>query len=184
MPVQSPATIDQEAIQEHIPALRRYARALTRDPDRAEDLVQDSVTRALSRLHKYRPGTNLRTWLLTILHNIHCDDCRREQRRGAHVPIDEWMPAVQTSGDQARAIQLRDFRRVFESLEPQDRQILVMVGWADYSYEEASQALDVAVGTVKSRLFRARRRLRDAQEAMSRAPPLDKPGREPRHVDA
>jgi len=160
-----------QAIEDHIPALRRYARALTRDPERAEDLVQDCVERALSRIDRYRPGTNLRTWLFTILHNLHCDACRREQRRGPHLPIEAGLADAQTPAEQNRAIRLRDFRRVFNSLEAKDREILVMIGWADYSYEEASAELNVAVGTVKSRLFRARKRLQSLDDDLTRAAP-------------
>jgi len=149
------------AIEAQIPALRRYARALTRNPDRAEDLVQDCVERALQRRDQFQPGTNLRTWLFTILHNLNCDALRREQRRGPHVPIEEWSKTAQMPADQPGYVHLRDIDRALDRLAEKDRRILLMVGCNEYSYEEASAELDIAVGTVKSRLSRARARLKD-----------------------
>jgi RNA polymerase sigma-70 factor (ECF subfamily) len=159
--VQPEVPRDPETISAHVPALRRYARALTRNPDRAEDLVQDTVERALKRFDQYEPGTNLRTWLFTILHNLNCDTLRREQRRGAHVPLEEWSKSAQMPADQGGYVYLRDLSEAIDQLADKDRQILLMVGYEEYSYEEASAALDLAVGTVKSRLSRARARLKD-----------------------
>lgn len=155
------------AIEEHIPALRRYARALAHDPDRADDLVQDCLERAISRFAQFQPGTNLRTWLFTILHNLHCDNMRRQNRRGIHVPIDEWMDNAKSPAEQPRAMQMRDFRRTFRSLHENDQQLLLLIGLEGFSYEEVSAVLDVAVGTVKSRLFRARERLRTLEMEMN-----------------
>ncbi|MBK1667526.1 hypothetical protein CKO28_05710 [Rhodovibrio sodomensis] len=155
------------AIEEHIPALRRYARALVRDSDRADDLVQDCLERGISRFAQFQPGTNLRTWLFTILHNLHCDTLRRQSRRGVHVPIDDWMEIAQTSAEQPRAMHLRDFRRAFRGLQESDQQILLLIGVEGFTYEEAAEVLDVAVGTVKSRLFRARDRLKTREIEMN-----------------
>ncbi|MDX1711166.1 MAG: sigma-70 family RNA polymerase sigma factor [Rhodovibrionaceae bacterium] len=155
------------AIEEQIPALRRYARALVRNADRADDLVQDCLERAVSRFHQFQPGTNLRTWMFTILHNVHCDALRRQKRRGTDVPIEEWERRAKTNANQPRAMEMRDFRRMFSKLPESDRHILYLVGVEGYSYEEASEVLDVAVGTVKSRLFRARERLRTLQDGMT-----------------
>lgn len=148
------------AIEGHIPALRRYARALARDTDLADDLVQDCLERAISRFDQFQPGTNLRTWLFTILHNLHCDGMRRQNRRGIHVPIDEWMENARSPAEQPRAMQMRDFRRTFHSLHESDQQLLLLIGLEGFTYQEVSAVLNVAVGTVKSRLFRARERLR------------------------
>jgi RNA polymerase sigma-70 factor (ECF subfamily) len=155
------------AVEEQIPALRRYARALVRNSDRADDLVQDCLERAVSRFHQFQPGTNLRTWMFTILHNVHCDALRRQKRRGTDVPIDEWERRAKTDANQPQAMEMRDFRRTFSRLPETDRRILFLVGVEGYSYEEASETLDVAVGTVKSRLFRARERLRRLQGEMA-----------------
>ncbi|MBK1698625.1 hypothetical protein CKO21_15360 [Rhodovibrio salinarum] len=155
------------AIEEHIPALRRYARALVRDGDWADDLVQDCLERGISRFAQFQPGTNLRTWLFTILHNLHCDTLRRQNRRGVHVPIDDWLDNVQTGAEQPRAMHLRDFRRAFRGLPESDQQILLLIGVEGFSYEEVAQVLNVAVGTVKSRLFRARNRLKTRESEMN-----------------
>lgn len=158
---------DAMAIEEHIPALRRYARALVRDSDRADDLVQDCLERGISRFGQFQPGTNLRTWLFTILHNLHCDNMRRQNRRGVHLPIDDWMETAQTGAEQPRAMNLRDFRRTFRGLQESDQQILMLIGVEGFTYEEAAEVLDVAVGTVKSRLFRARDRLKTRESEMN-----------------
>jgi RNA polymerase sigma-70 factor (ECF subfamily) len=158
------------AVEEQIPALRRYARALVRNSDRADDLVQDCLERAVSRFHQFQPGTNLRTWMFTILHNVHCDSLRRQQRRGIDVPIEEWERRAKTNANQPRAMEMRDFRRMFARLPKTDRQILFLIGVEGYSYEEASDSLEIAVGTVKSRLFRARERLRHLQDELNEPP--------------
>ena len=162
-----PTPEDALAIEAHIPALRRYARALVRDSDRADDLVQDCLERGISRFGQFRPGTNLRTWLFTILHNLHCDNLRRQKRQGVHVPIDDWMQTAQTTADQSRVMHLRDFRRTFRGLQESDQQILLLIGVEGFSYEEAAAVLGVAVGTVKSRLFRARDRLKLHERRMN-----------------
>jgi RNA polymerase sigma-70 factor (ECF subfamily) len=159
------------AIEEHIPALRRYARSLVREGDGADDLVQDCLERAISRFDQFQPGTNLRTWLFTILHNLHCDGLRRASRRGVHVPIDEWMDNAKSMAEQPRVMHLRDFRRAFRTLQPSDQQILLLIGVEGFTYEEAADVLDVAVGTVKSRLFRARERLRTVEGDMGTPAP-------------
>lgn len=152
------------AIEAQIPALRRYARALMRDPERADDLVQDCLERSVSRFEQFTPGTNLRTWLFTIMHNLYCDEMRRVRRRGPHVPVSEWESSAQTPPTQSSAVEMREFEEAFKRLPERDQQLLMLVAVEGFSYEEVSEVLDVAVGTVKSRLFRARGRLRALQE--------------------
>lgn len=152
-----------QAIEQEIPSLERYARSLTRDPDSAEDLVQESLLRAVSRIHQFQPGTNLRAWLFTILRNLYSDAMRRKQRQGPTVPIEEWDSRVKSPAEQPRALEFRDFRRAFFRLPAVDQEILLLVGVEGLSYEEAAESLDVALGTVKSRLFRARERLRQSE---------------------
>ena len=160
-----------EAIESHIPALRRYARALVRDADKADDLVQDCLERSVSRFFQFQPGTNLRTWLFTIMHNLHCDALRRTQRRGPHVPINEWEAGAQYPATQAASVELREFERAFARLTKRDQHLLFLIGVEGFSYEEVAEVLGIAVGTVKSRLFRARERLRALQEtSRPRAP--------------
>lgn len=168
MPRKELSLQESRDIEQHIPALRRYARALARDPDRADDLVQDCLERAVARFDQFRPGTNLRTWLFTILHNLHCDAKRRQRRRGIHVSLEEWTNLAPRHVEQPWAMQFRDFRRAFHSLDDSDQQILLLIGLEGCTYEEASEVLHIAVGTVKSRLFRARERLRAVELEMAK----------------
>ena len=102
---------DARAVEAEIPYLRRYARTLTGKPDAADDLVQDALERAIVRFDQFTPGTNLRAWLFTILHNARCDQHRRAVRRGPEIPIDEVPDTVCTRSNQADLLHLRDFRR-------------------------------------------------------------------------
>lgn len=157
-----------KGIEAQIPALRRYACALTGHVDRADDLVQDCLERAVAHLHQFRPGTNLRAWLFTIMHNVHCDHVRRASRRATELPIEDWHHELCAPPPQAKPLELRDFLRAFVRLPRRHQQVLLLVGLAGLSCEETSKVLDVATGTVKSRLFRARERLRQVQRAMER----------------
>jgi RNA polymerase sigma-70 factor (ECF subfamily) len=148
-------------IEAQIPALRRYARALTGHADRADDLVQDCLERAVAHFEQFRPGTNLRAWLFTILHNVHCDHGRKAGRRATEVPIDDWDEELRAPASQAQSLEVRDFLRAFEKLPRKHQQVLLLAGLEGLSCEETSEILDVAAGTVKSRLFRAREHLRD-----------------------
>lgn len=156
-------TFTSRELQEQIPSLRRYARTLANQEADAEDLVQDCVERALVNEHRFRRGTKLRRWLFTILHNLHCDSARRHGRRGVHVPIEEWHEGASQAEHQTGKLMFRDFRRAFWKLSRQDQQVLVLVGIRGWSYERVARSLGIAVGTVKSRLFRARERLRIIQ---------------------
>ncbi len=154
---------DTSAIEEHIPALRRYAQKLTRDPDDAADVVQMCLERALRNFHMFQPGTNLRSWLFTILHNEFISEVRRRARRGNAVPLEDWRdPGVQ--GGQEEAVEMSEFGRAFTALASKDREILQMVGIDGISYATAGARLKLEIGTVKSRVFRARERLRTLME--------------------
>jgi RNA polymerase sigma-70 factor (ECF subfamily) len=157
-----------KGIEAQIPALRRYARALTGQVDRADDLVQDCLERAVARFSQFRPGTNLRAWLFTILHNVHCDHARRVSRRAIELPIEDWDQELCSPPVQARRLEVRDFLRAFVKLPEKHQQVLLLAGVEGLSCEETSEVLDVATGTVKSRLFRARERLRQVQSSMDR----------------
>jgi RNA polymerase sigma-70 factor, ECF subfamily len=150
------------AIEGHIPSLRRYARSLTGSIDRADDLVQDCLERAVARFQQFQPGTDLRAWLFTILHNVHCDQARRRARRGTHVPLEDCDHLLRLPARQGDNLEVRDLRRAFASLSDDHRRILLLAAVEGFSCEECASILGVAVGTVKSRLSRARENLRTA----------------------
>jgi RNA polymerase sigma-70 factor, ECF subfamily len=157
---------DQAAlIEPHIAGLRRFARALLRgDRDGADDLVQDSLERALSRWHLRRHEASLRGWLYTILYNRFLSDIGRRKRMGLYDRLGEVgedaLPGVE--GGQHRALEHRDLVRAFATLPEEQRAVLLLVAVEDLSYEEAARVLGVPVGTVMSRLSRGRERLRRA----------------------
>jgi RNA polymerase sigma-70 factor, ECF subfamily len=162
---------DAKAVEAEIPYLRRYARALTGSPDAADDLVQDGLERAIARFDQFRPGTNLRAWLFTILHNMRCDQHRRVVRRPLELPIEETPHHAWTRASQADALQLSDFRRAFGRLSEAHREVLALVGLEGLDYQQAARILGVEVGTVKSRVFRARECLRREQLMLERPTP-------------
>jgi RNA polymerase sigma-70 factor (ECF subfamily) len=146
-------------IEVEIPRLRRFARAMVRDAALADDLVQECLERALSRLHLWQPGTNLRAWLFTILRNLHINGIRRQQ---TFVDIDG---EVQSGlggchGSQVVRLELRDLRRALDKVPREQREVVLLIGLEGISYAEAAEILDVSIGTVKSRLSRGRRALR------------------------
>jgi RNA polymerase sigma-70 factor, ECF subfamily len=143
-----------------IPHLRRYARALLGDRAMAEDLVQDCLERAWSRLHLWREGSNLRTWLFTIMHNLHANAARSASRRPTTVPLDEPVAVAPTRPAQEDGLEVASIESALALLPDEQRQVVLLVGLEDMSYQEAAAALDVPIGTVMSRLHRGRERLR------------------------
>lgn len=144
-----------------IPRLRRYARALTHDASATDDLVQNCLMRALTRAHLWQPGTNLRAWLFTILHNQHVNDVRRERRAHLAMPIEDAAGLLWEAPKQPVALQLRDLGRALDHLPAHQRETLLLAGLDDMSYDELARRMGVSVGTVRSRLNRGRRRLRE-----------------------
>jgi RNA polymerase sigma-70 factor (ECF subfamily) len=150
-------------LEHEIPRLRRYARALTRDATATEDLVQNCLLRALTRSHLWQPGTNLRAWLFTILHNQHVNELRSHARSRMSVPLDDVESMLWEPPAQGMALQLRDLSRALDGLPQHQRQTLLLVGLEDMSYDEVAQSMSVSVGTVRSRLNRGRKMLRQLQ---------------------
>ena len=142
-----------------IPRLRRYARALTRDFSRADDLVQNCLTRAVAKQHLWQYGTDLRAWLFTILHHQHVNEVRRSIREGSHVMLEE-APELTVQSNAIAALQLRDLEAALGKLQPEQRQVILLVGLEDMSYDEVATVLNVPIGTVRSRLSRGRGQLR------------------------
>lgn len=147
-------------IEAEIPALRRYARYLTRDVDDADDLVQDCLARALNNLEKWQQGTNLRAWLFVILRNLYINDLRRSKRWTAVSETSLEYLGGGVSGNQEARHELRQLQKAFDGLSFEHREILCLVTIDGFGYEEASQILSVPVGTVRSRLSRARANLK------------------------
>ncbi|MBT9566691.1 MAG: sigma-70 family RNA polymerase sigma factor [Thiobacillus sp.] len=142
---------------EHLPRLRRYARALTGEVTRADDLVQDTLERALIKLDLWQPGSDLRAWLFTLMHNLFINQIR--VRRPAESALDEAYD-VAVSGGQMEALGARDIHAALARLPDQQREVMLLIGLEQFSYDEAAQVIGVPVGTVMSRLSRARERMR------------------------
>jgi RNA polymerase sigma-70 factor (ECF subfamily) len=157
--------------RQQLPRLNRYAISLTGDPDAADDLVQDCLERAISRFDQFRPGTDLRSWLFTIMHNIFCDDFRRRNRRGTAVSLDNCARELSHPAPQPMTLELQEVDNGFRSLSRRQQQLLLMVAVDGKSHAEVAEHFGVAVGTVKSRLSRARTKLRRRQGLTRRQPP-------------
>jgi RNA polymerase sigma-70 factor, ECF subfamily len=163
-------------LEAEIPRLRRYARALTRDVSRADDLVQSCLTRAVAKQHLWQPGTDLRAWLFTILHNQHVNDVRRSVREGISVAVEDLAPVLTVQSNAMASLQLRDLERAIAQLPQEQRQVILLVGLEGMRYEEVALILGVPVGTVRSRLSRGRdqlRRLMDMGDEDALAGPED-----------
>jgi len=147
-------------IEGEIPRLRRYARALTRSDDRADDLVQETLMRAIAKAHLWQTGTDIRAWLFTIMHNQHVNMVRRAMRDGANVDIEQMSAALVATTDPTASRQLRELENALSCLRDEHREVILLVGLEGLSYEAAARILDVPVGTVRSRLSRGRDELR------------------------
>lgn len=150
-----------DAVEACVPALRRYARALTRNVDQADDLVQDCIERALSRRGLFRPSGPVRAWLFTILLNLHRNSRRNVHRRGEQVDIDS-VPEFSTPAPQPGHIALAEMARAIEALPLEQKEALLLVALEGMAYAEAAEILKVPLGTLMSRLGRARAALRVA----------------------
>lgn len=150
-----------------IPALRRYARALVRERAAADDLVQDCLERAVSRWHQRRDGS-VRAWLFTILHNLAITQFRQAAARGRHMPIDEAgeQELVSAAAQDQRLI-YHDVLSKLAKLPEEQRAVLLLVAVEDLSYADAADVLNVPVGTVMSRLSRAREKLQQEMDGVA-----------------
>ena len=156
-------------LETEIPRLRRYARALTRDAARADDLVQSCLLRAVAKQHLWEPGTDLRAWLFTIIHNQHVNDVRGAVREGTAVPIEDVASMMTTPSNVEDTLQLRDLDRAIAKLPEEQRQVILLIGLEGMRYEEVAKILHIPVGTVRSRLSRGRDMLREFMD-------IEKPG--------
>jgi len=150
--------ITDELLETHLPRLRRYARALTRNVQAADDLVQDCLERAWRNAHRWEAGTDLRAWLFTVMHNLHLNNLRRKTPETE--PMDHADYVDTNAQPPELAVNLRDLERGLAQLSPDQRQVLLLVCLEDMSYEQVARVTGVPIGTVMSRLHRARERLR------------------------
>ena len=148
---------DGERIVELIPRLRRYARALVSDRARADDLVQDTLERAWNKFHLWRPGSDLRAWLFTVMHNVHVNQIRASRD---HAMLDDEGPEMAVAGTQGASLEIRDLERALGLLPAEQKEVLLLIALEDMSYAEVASTLGIPIGTVMSRLSRAREKLR------------------------
>ncbi len=148
---------EAERLVELIPRVRRYARALAGERSAADDLVQDTLERAWAKLHLYRRGTDLRAWLFTVMHNVHVNKVRATRPTD---PIDEDALELSQRPAQGDGLVVRDLDRSISLLPAEQRAVLLLVALEDMSYEEVARTLGIPIGTVMSRLSRARDKLR------------------------
>ncbi len=147
--------MDYPSVVPYIPHLRRYARALVGDRHAADDLVQDTLERAVRKFHLWRPG-DLRAWLFSIMHNVFVNQLRARGQSPSS-ELDEHLAAATTT---EWVTDVHDLERGLAKLAPEQREVVLMVGLEDMSYESVSRALGIPLGTVMSRLSRGREKLR------------------------
>lgn len=163
----------QSEIVQLIPALRAFARTFYRDPNDADDLVQDTLTRALAAIHQFRPGTSMKSWLFTIMRNAFYTRIKisRREAPGA-ADCASLRPAADAT--QEWSARGREIAEAIQRLPEQQREVLMLIGVLGVSYDEAAEVCGCAVGTVKSRLHRARLRLLKELDEESSASSLER----------
>jgi RNA polymerase sigma-70 factor (ECF subfamily) len=158
------------ALLEAVPHLRAFARSLTRNRDQADDLVNDTIVRAIAASNQFTPGTNFRAWVFTILRNLFYNQGRRGKSRFSSLD-DLTVDEPSESATQESSLEFCDFRRAFWQLPDHHREALILVGASGLNYEDAARICGCQVGTMKSRVSRARtelRRLLDGDELSAR----------------
>jgi RNA polymerase sigma-70 factor (ECF subfamily) len=153
----------------HVAALRRYAYALERDREEADDLVQDCLARAIARTKAWSEIRNVRAYLFTILHNLHVDRVSRGRNAGISVPLEAVEHKLMSHPSQEETLRLRDLERALRVLPEDYRKAVLLVGLEGMSYQEAATTLGIPIGTVMSRLSRGRETLRQLMATEARA---------------
>lgn len=151
-----PALRDQ--ILATVPSLRAFAISLSGNVDRADDLVQETLLRALANIHSFQPGTNLSAWLFTILRNLFRSEYRKRKREVEDTD-GSFAESLKSYPEQVGRVEFQEFRAALAQLPAEQREALILVGASGFSYEEAADICECAVGTIKSRVNRARSRL-------------------------
>jgi RNA polymerase sigma factor (sigma-70 family) len=152
-------------VEPHIPALRRYAWALLRDQEAADDLVQDCLERAVARWSLRRRDGDLKSWLFAIQHNLFIDGLRRKRREHPRADVEDLSEIAAFGVEQEDRAGVRDILSCLDMLPVEQKAVLLLVGIEDMSYGEAARVLGIPIGTVMSRLSRGRERLRRLLDA-------------------
>ena len=148
----------REAMLAAVPSLRAFAISLSGNVDRADDLVQETLLRAMANINSFEPGTNMSAWLFTILRNLFRSEYRKRRREVEDVD-GSYAESLKSHPEQHSRVEFEEFRGALAKLPPDQREALLLVGASGFSYEEAAAICDCAVGTIKSRVNRARTRL-------------------------
>jgi|ERR1700730_12092247 RNA polymerase sigma-70 factor (ECF subfamily) len=143
-----------------VPSLRAFAISLSGNVDRADDLVQETLMRAIANIDSFQPGTNMSAWLFTILRNLFRSEYRK-RRREVEDADGSYADTLKSQPEQGSRLEFNEFRAALDKLPPDQREALILVGASGFSYEEAAAICECAVGTIKSRVNRARTRLAD-----------------------
>ncbi|HWL74986.1 MAG TPA: sigma-70 family RNA polymerase sigma factor [Burkholderiaceae bacterium] len=141
-----------------VPSLRAFGISLCGNVDRADDLVQETLLRALANIQSFQPGTNMSAWLFTILRNLFRSEYRK-RRREVEDPDGSYAETLKSQPEQTSRVEFEEFRVALNKLPDDQREALILVGASGFSYEEAAEICGCAVGTIKSRVNRARTRL-------------------------
>src|SRR5436309_2999431 len=148
----------REAMLSAVPSLRAFAISLSGNVDRADDLVQETLLRAMANIDSFQPGTNMSAWLFTILRNLFRSEYRK-RRREVEDTDGSYAETLKSHPEQHSRVEFEEFRAALAKLPPDQREALLLVGASGFSYEEAAAICECAVGTIKSRVNRARTRL-------------------------
>jgi RNA polymerase sigma-70 factor (ECF subfamily) len=150
----------RDAMLAAVPSLRAFAISLSGNIDRADDLVQETLLRAIANIDSFQPGTNMSAWMFTILRNLFRSEYRK-RRREVEDTDGSYAESLKSHPEQSSRLEFQEFRAALAKLPPDQREALILVGASGFSYEEAASICDCAVGTIKSRVNRARTRLAD-----------------------
>src|SRR5438552_13995017 len=148
----------RDAMLAAVPSLRAFAISLSGNVDRADDLVQETLLRALANIHSFQPGTNMSAWMFTILRNLFRSEYRK-RRREVEDTDGSYADTLKSHPEQSSHLEFKEFKVALGKLPPDQREALILVGASGFSYEEAAAICECAVGTIKSRVNRARTRL-------------------------
>jgi RNA polymerase sigma-70 factor, ECF subfamily len=145
----------RDAVLAAVPSLRAFAISLSGNVDRADDLVQETLLRALANIDSFQPGTNMSAWLFTILRNLFRSEYRK-RRREVEDGDGSYAETLKSQPEQSSRVEFEEFRTALAKLPPDQREALILVGASGFSYEEAAEICGCAVGTIKSRVARGR----------------------------